>query len=256
MKRGIKAGGYWAGRAKLALAGFLLAGLALAALIPESAFVQPALAHAVEDRTCFLAEEDYATPFSVSAQTWRWLQANMKAFDTVAAFDTELAKVGSGRTQHGEFILRVSRNFFRAIGIHFVERATGGIGSNAVVYLGEAFCKREYGTLTNVVGKHLRLNDEEHIIAGIVAAHRGFPQGCDIWAILPEDYAPMGSGDVRVVARLKENVNWQAAQRKLAESLKERGVAANARLVPLTSYPLPDETEGEEADPRQLAFGK
>jgi len=247
MKHGIKAGGYWKGRAKLALAAFLLAGLGLAALIPESAFVQPALARAVEDRTCFLAEEDYSTPVSVSAQTWRWLQAHMKAFDTVAAFDTALAKIGSGRTQHGEFILRVSRNFFRVIGIHFVERAAGGIGSDEpVVFLSEAFCKREYGTLTNIVGKHLRLNDEEHIIAGIVGAHGGFPQGCDIWAILPQDYAPMTAGEVRVVARLKENVNWQAAQRKLAESLEGQGVAAKARLVPLTSYPLPDETEGED----------
>jgi putative ABC transport system permease protein len=152
---------------------------------------------------------------------------------------------------------RATADFFRALGVAPLKgRALGvedeEVGRNHVAVLGYDLWRRDFGGDARVVGQHIRLNDEDYEVVGVMPPGFSFPSGAEmpagqqfasateIWTPLTVPKTPAAQGDrlvrgYRAVARLRAGVTVEQAQAE-TKTITRQFVAEH-----------PDENEGLDA---------
>lgn len=113
------------------------------------------------------------------------------------------------------------------------EAKHGVMGSNNVVILSHRFWLRQYGGDPAVVGRHMMLEGEPHLILGVLPDQKGDTSRVDVYApfaITPEVLATRNARSFSSIVRLKPGVTQQQAEAEL------RGLAARlAEAYPQTN---------------------
>ena len=113
-----------------------------------------------------------------------------------------------------------------------------------VVILSDGLWRRRFGADPSIVGRTIEYNGVAHEVIGIMPAHLAFPEGTQLWELLPEMSIP---DDIvfyaGVVGRLRPGVSERAARAEvdvLVQRLKAGGAPAssNYRLVSMRQHLL------------------
>lgn len=79
-------------------------------------------------------------------------------------------------------------------------------GRGRVVVLSDALWRRRYGADRGIVGKTIRLDDEDYLVTGVAAPKFTFPKAADLWtplAMTPAQRTSRRSSDFLAAGRLK-----------------------------------------------------
>jgi putative ABC transport system permease protein len=88
-------------------------------------------------------------------------------------------------------------------------------GGGNVVVVSHAFRQSHYGPNENILGKTIRLNDENYLIIGVMPPRFAFPSHAQLWIPLAwrdKQRAVRGNHNFLVIARLKSGVEREKAQ--------------------------------------------
>ena len=88
-------------------------------------------------------------------------------------------------------------------------------GAEKVVLLGHGLWSRRFGADSGIVGRTILLNDESHVVIGIMPQGLQFPYGSELWvplAIDPEDAGRYTWHTLGVFGRLKPGVTFEQAK--------------------------------------------
>jgi putative ABC transport system permease protein len=137
------------------------------------------------------------------------------ALDNLATWTDGLANVaGPGGEPERVMQYLVSANFFDVIGVPpalgrgFVA-GENEAGRDHVVVLGDALWRRRYGADPGIVGKIIRLDDEDYVVAGVAAKKFTFPKAAELWtpsAMTPAQRADRKSRLYSAAGRLKAGI--------------------------------------------------
>jgi predicted permease len=185
----------------------------------------------------------------VSYPMYRDLRDGCEGFSGVLArmpLNLDLARAGETQRVTGEL---VSGNYFGVLG---VQAALGSVVSPAddaeqlahpVAVLSHSYWKRGFGADPSVVGRSVRLNGHEYVIAGVAA--RGFggvevgqnadvfiPMAMKAWATPSwDDMENRRVAWVQMMARLKPGTSEKAALAS-CNVVYQRGLAQEAQVIP------------------------
>jgi predicted permease len=140
-----------------------------------------------------------------------------KSFRSIAAYHGNDANLtGDGEPQKIS-APRVTVEFFRTLGVDPVlgRGFSGEDGGAKVAVLGNKFWKSRYGGSANILGKVLRLNDDNYTVVGVLPP--GEPW-IDDQIYLPYPHRPnadRGSWEFSAVGRLADGVSPEAAKAEL-----------------------------------------
>jgi putative ABC transport system permease protein len=165
------------------------------------------------------------------------LKARTRAFDPLALYTAgsttgfNLTGLGGPERVQGA---RATADFFRALGVaplhgRVLNREDEEVGRNHVAVLGYDLWRRDFGGDARVIGQHVRLNDEDYTVVGVMPPGFSFPSGAEmpagqqfasateLWTPLTVPKTPAALGDrqvrgYRAVARLKPGVTVEQAQ--------------------------------------------
>jgi putative ABC transport system permease protein len=138
---------------------------------------------------------------------------------------------------------RVSWNYFKVLGVPFVEGDAQGDGNRIV--LGDGLWRRRFGGRPDVVNSTTTLDGHQVTIVGVAPATLRFPATAEFWQPLiftPHDLAPAARGAqwVQVLARLKDTVSasqattaLQTMADRLATEFPESEKDATLLAIPL-----------------------
>jgi hypothetical protein len=147
-------------------------------------------------------------------------------FDSVALYQFGGFRVGQGTGAEGVASLNVTPSFFRVLrataarGRLFTD-AEGTVGQNRVAVLTHSFAARQPGGVDGVVGRDLRLNDERHVVVGVL------PEGFHFMNPEVAVWVPLAFTDQQrsenarysqnhdQIARLKDGVTLEQAQARI-----------------------------------------
>lgn len=129
-----------------------------------------------------------ATPgYTFSYPRFRYFQEHLRPEADLAAYDDETVTL----SLHGEPVRleggRVSANFFPLLGVkpaigRFFQPGEDRHGAEAVVVLGNRLWKERYGADPAILGRAIRIDDEEFTVIGVLPAgfqFLGVP--VDVW---------------------------------------------------------------------------
>jgi putative ABC transport system permease protein len=125
-------------------------------------------------------------------------------------------------------------------------------GVNNVVVLSDSLWKRRYQGDPNIIGKTIRVNDEPHVVIGVLPASFRFPKGDQLVALImfpehAEIFKPLGldwakqdiagSFNYGALIRLRPGASPERTEAELTATLgeasKQMGMELKARLAPL-----------------------
>src|SRR5579883_983782 len=167
------------------------------------------------------------------------LRKRATSFDGIAMWQDGRANiVGAGGEPERVDQYLVSANFFDvlgeqpAIGRGFVE-GEDQPGRDREVVLSERLWRRRFGADASIIGKTIRLDDEDYLVTGIMPRGFEFPKTAELWtpmALTPQDRGRRDSSLVMAIGRLKQD-------RTVAETAAEvDGASAQlAREYPATN---------------------
>jgi putative ABC transport system permease protein len=155
-------------------------------------------------------------------------RAQNQIFEQVAAFDIQGFSL-TGEEQAERLVGgRVTANLFPLLGAQ-TEQGRAFIqdenqpGRDNVVVLSHGFWQRRFGGRGGALGQHLRLNDEDYLVVGVMPASFQFPhaslpfgESADVW--IPLAYSSeqvvqrQGPYYLNVIARLRSDVSLQQAR--------------------------------------------
>ena len=171
-----------------------------------------------------------------------WHEQN-RVFESMSAYGFNLYNLTGGGDAEQIRAAQVSEDFFNVVG---VEAALGRTftpeeNDKPYVVLSDAFWKRRFGSVPDVIGKSLTLNGTNFTIVGVMPAHFDFPgQETVIWTTL--SYTMSGAPDqvnsrvfnaFCVVGRLKNGVAPEQAQTEMdviASRLQQQYPDTNANI--------------------------
>ncbi len=182
-----------------------------------------------------------------------WKQAS-RCFESLSAFVRWSYNVmGSDRPERlwGGM---VTANFFDTMGMEpILGRAflpeEDQPGGEKVVVISYGLWQTLFGGQHDVLGKTLRVDDNEHLIVGVMPPELDFPADAQLWTPLgfgPDSY-PRALHFLRIVARLEPGVGMGTAQaemtaitRNLAKQYPETNEGRGAVLVPVLEHMVGD----------------
>jgi len=147
-------------------------------------------------------------------------KASNHTLDSIAAFNGTQYAISRDAGPLPAAGAVVSEDFFRVMRIHpalgreFAHEEYRD-GNNHVALLSYGLWQRLYGGDPNAVGRTIRLNLADYVIAGVLPQNFSFPPTTDIWTPveLKNVEAERGSFGWQVIARLKVGVTAAQAQR-------------------------------------------
>ncbi|HEY6059861.1 MAG TPA: ADOP family duplicated permease, partial [Gemmatimonadales bacterium] len=167
-------------------------------------------------------------------ERFRYLQANNgDVFDALAATTGVGATLLSGNEGVHVQLLRVSRDYFRAMGVQpslgrtFLDEEDQLGGSNAVI-LSHALWHQRFGGDSGVVGKTVQLDGTPYTVVGVMPDGFGEPYPADAWSTLAQVARTIGGGqNLEVIGRLAPGLTVARANARLQPMLA--GYAATFR---------------------------
>ncbi|MGE5744973.1 MAG: ABC transporter permease, partial [Gemmatimonadota bacterium] len=167
-------------------------------------------------------------------ERFRYLQGNHgDVFDALAATTGVGATLLSGTEGVHVQLLRVSRDYFRAMGVQpslgrtFLDEEDQPGGSNAVI-LSHALWQQRFGGDSGVVGKAVQLDGTPYTVVGVMPDGFGSPYPADAWSTLAQVARTIGSGqNLEVIGRLAPGLTVARANARLQPMLA--GYAATFR---------------------------
>src|SRR5262245_33889820 len=168
-------------------------------------------------------------------------QERSQLLDGVAAFNTlEMSLVGAGEPEQVEAGL-VSARFFPTLGARMLlgrnflpeeDRA----GGERVVILSHSLWRRRFNEDRSVVGRSIRLNDNDYRVVGVAPPDFRFFSEGELWAPLALDYAQEhATGMIRMLSvfgRLKPGATPEQARAEL-ETIRQSYEGAGEKKSPL-----------------------
>jgi putative ABC transport system permease protein len=132
--------------------------------------------------------------------------------ESIATWDDGLANIaGNGAEPERVFQYLVSANFFDVIGVRPAVGRGFAAGDNEPgrerqVVLGDALWRRRYAADPGIVGKTIRIDDEDYVVTGVAPRKFTFPKAGEIWtpyALSPTQRANRRFSQFQAAARLK-----------------------------------------------------
>jgi len=148
----------------------------------------------------------------ISAGDLADIRQQATSLQDVAAWDDGLANiVGAGGEPERVTQFLVSANFFDVIGVppaigRGFQPGENEPGREREVVLGDALWRRRYGADRGIVGKTIRLDDQDFLVTGVAPPKFTFPKAAELWtpfAMTPARLASRRGSDFFVAGRLK-----------------------------------------------------
>lgn len=199
---------------------------------------------------------------AVSAPELLEYAANAKSFSHCAAYTHYTATLtGKGNPSHVSTML-IGRGYFEMLGM---APAMGrGFAAdeyqlvrNQVVVLTDAYWKSQFGGDPSILGKTIHLDDELHVIVGVLPAVKGESVGVDLYIPLAFNAATISAWEARflfVTVRLQDGVSAQQASSEvasIAERLAREHPVSNAG-VETYLVPAVQDAQGSSREPLTL----
>jgi putative ABC transport system permease protein len=153
------------------------------------------------------------------------IQRGMTSLESLAAFQQGLANiVGGGGEPDRVFQGIVAANFFdvmnvrAAIGRTF-QAGEDQPGRNREVILSDKLWRNKFGADPAIVGRSIRLDDQNYQVIGVMPASFDFPIASLLWtplALTPDQRASRGNNTFGTVARLRPGQAIEQAAQQLA----------------------------------------
>jgi putative ABC transport system permease protein len=149
------------------------------------------------------------------------IQRDNTAFSQFAGWQYGLANiVGSGNQPARVQQSLVTANFFNVVGVQPAigrgfQPGEDSPGREREVILSDRIWKRDFGGDAAIVGKSIRLDDENFVVTGVMPSSYDFPQATEIWtpvALTPEQRTSRKQTNMVWVARLKPQNGVPQAQ--------------------------------------------
>ena len=134
------------------------------------------------------------------------------SFESLAMWQEGMANiVGTGGEPERALQALVSANFFDVVGVQPArgrgfQAGEDQPGREREVILSDGLWRRRFGADPSVVGKTIRLDDQNFVVTGIMPAKYDFPQAAELWtpmALTPEERTSRRGTSVIAVSRLK-----------------------------------------------------
>jgi len=176
----------------------------------------------------------YGQRFSLSYPVYRdWLGQNtvfenlgihtVSGGTFLTSWDGQAQRIGGARVTHGVF---AALGVQPILGRNFIKDEDRVSGPNRVV-LGYGLWQRRFGSDSGVIGRTMILDEQPHMIVGVMPQGFQFPAGSEIWTNFSnagEHLLDRDHNSFEPVARLRPEVTLERAQREmeiLAEHLRE-----------------------------------
>jgi putative ABC transport system permease protein len=153
------------------------------------------------------------------------LRRDLTSLAGLAAWDDGLANlIGNGGEPERVTQYLVTSNFFDVVGVQPV-RGRGFLpgedqpGKDREVVLSDAVWRRRFGADPALVGRTIRLDDQDYLVVGITPPNFAFPKAAEIWtplALAPEDAASRRRESLVAAGRLKPGFTVQQVSAELA----------------------------------------
>jgi len=147
------------------------------------------------------------------------------SFTSVAWWDNGRANiVGAGGEPERVDQYLVSTNFFDvleeppAMGRGFLP-GEDERGRDREVILSDALWRRRFGADPAIVGKKIRMDDDDYVVVGVMRPKFEFPKTAELWtplAMKPEDQLVRDRGQVMVIGRLRPGITAAQADLEVA----------------------------------------
>ena len=210
---------------------------------------------------------------SQSYPNYRDMRSATSAFEQVAAYSLDDMAFGRGREAHELRGMRVSANYFAALGVHpavgrfFLPEEDGNPTAPRVLVLGYGFWQRQFEGSRAAIGRTLEIGDDQYTIIGVAPqAFTGVTnEAVDAWVpltanVTADEYAGWLRSRqgywLRVVARIRDGVTPEQASAIATAALRAgvirdgespREVEAATPTVYLTSV-LPREARANTTE--------
>jgi predicted permease len=169
-----------------------------------------------------------------------WKKRN-QVFEDMAALKGDLMTLTDGGPAEEMRVKEAAPNLFPLLGINpligrtfLPEEDRPGAGNE--VLLSQGLWVRRYAADPEIVGKHIRMNDENYTVIGVLPHGFDFPDRVDVWiplALSPGQWRDRGGHYLQVVARLRNGVTLDRAQTDIgtiAKQLEQEYPETNTKL--------------------------
>lgn len=168
------------------------------------------------------------------------------AFESMAAYASEVTSVVAARRAEYTGVAGVSSDFFKVLGVapiqgHIISDAHGALVS-------AGFWQRHFGDIPYSSGHSLKIFDRVFDIAGILPGGFHFPEDTttEVWVALFDDLATVNRGahNYRAIGRLKRGIALERAQAELTAigGRLEKAYRGTNKDTSLIATPLVDFT--------------
>lgn len=162
-------------------------------------------------------------------------------FETFEGFGPEAAAALSGSAEPRQvMVARVTTGLFAMLGATPVLGRSFGVdeglpGGPRVVVIGHGLWTSAFGSDPGIIGRTVRLRDEDHTVIGVMPPRFAFPYGAaEAW--LPVSATPTGleaSGALTGLAHLRPELTREAAEERLSERLRTAAQGAEPVWLPM-----------------------
>ncbi len=148
---------------------------------------------------------------AMSAGDFRDVRDQAQCFSQVAAYATGSMNLSGDSEAERINTARVSANFCDSLGVlpslgRILLGSEERPGAERVVLLSHSLWQRRFGSDRSILGRSLKLDGNEYIVAGIMPASFEFPEKADAWmplALSASDLNDYTAYYLRILARLK-----------------------------------------------------
>ncbi len=172
----------------------------------------------------------YAVPYAVHLD---WARRS-PVFETAGAYAPAGFTMTGGDRPERFIGARMDSGVFRSLGVQpFLGRALlpedDQVGAPSLAILSYGLWQRHFGSDSSILGEQVVLNSEPHTIIGVMPQRFVFPDtNCELWASLDDagKESPVREyGYLQVIARLREGVTLEQAQREMDGVARQIGEA-------------------------------
>ena len=175
---------------------------------------------------------------AVTYQEFRFLHEQSPVFQYLAATTPVGFNVFTGSEAVRASALRVSRDYFRVLGVspvvgrEFLAEEDQPGGARAVV-LSHGFWQRRFNGDANIAGRTISLDGEPYTVVGVMPAGFQSLPAVDVWSTLAQVGQSIGGGEnLQVIGRLKPGLSLAGAQAGMQGTTAAYQREFKARLQP------------------------
>jgi predicted permease len=141
------------------------------------------------------------------------LRDGMKTITGMAAYRVDDAMMGSGASSAKRTVARMSSEMFGLLGVRPARGRfyVAAEDADKVVVLGERYWQSELSADPDVIGRAIAIDDEPHTVVGVAPAGFTGPDLGRVDAWRPISVAARNSMNMKVIARLRAGVPFDAA---------------------------------------------